>query len=303
MYKPHGIFTAMVSCFAEDGAPDLAAMRASVRHQLASGVHGLCPLGGTGEPLSQTLDERKRLIDAVAEENAGRAQLLVGCCTASQDDIVATGRHAKAAGADAIMVIAPYFTQPKPRHILHHFSDIAEKTDMPLVVFNGPGRAGLKLETAFLLELVETIPTLVGIKEACGDIVLASELVRQAPPRFAILQGYDEMILPTLAVGGVGAVVSLGCLVPELLVGLWDAWHAGDRVHALALQQALLPIGSAVYREPNPSPLKRALAMVGRPAGPTRPPLYPPSPETEVLLRAMLADLPAADAEAQRAYG
>ena len=284
-----GIITALVTCFNSDGGLDIEAMRRSVKFQLAQGAHGVCPLGGTGEPLSLTTDERSRVIDAVMQEAGGRLAVVVGCLSASQTEIVASARHAKSAGADAIMVIPPYSVMPKPRHIRQHFMDIAEQADMmPMVLFNTPGRAGVRLDADFIIELASDVPNLVGIKEATGDVVLATELVRRAPAHFAVLQGFDELILPTLAVGGRGAMVSLGCLAPRLLVELHDAAIAGNIARARELQASILPLCQVIYSEPNPVPLKAALAMVGRGAGATRPPLYAPAPETLDRLRSMI---------------
>ena len=288
MFQPKGIVTSLVTCFTADDGLDLDAMRASVRYQIGEGVHGVCPLGGTGEPLSQTLDEHKAVIDAVVGEAAGRIQVIVGCLRASPAEIVEVGRYAKAAGADAIMVIAPYFYGASLGHIKQHFVDIANKVDMPMVLFNGPTRAGIRLPVDFVLELIEAAPQFVAIKEATGDISLVTELVRRAPPHFAVLQGYDELIYPTLALGGRGALVSLGCLVPRTLVALYDAFGAGDFARARDLQLAIMPLAELIYLETNPGPLKTALAMVGRSAGPCRPPILPTADETRTKLERLL---------------
>ncbi len=291
MFEAEGIFTALVTSFARDGALDLDSIRESVRFQVAAGVRGVCALGGTGEPLAQTIDEQKQVIECVVAEADGGIGVIVGCLNASQPDIIEIGKHAKAAGADAIMVLPPYFVMATPHHVKRHLIDVAAAVDLPMILFNTPRRAGVDLEVAFILELLDAIPHLVAIKEASGDMHAVTQLAHLAPGRFSVLQGFDELILPTLAVGGRGAIISGACLAPRLFVELCNAFRAGDVAHARALQHAIMPLCRAIYAEPNPAPLKQALAMVGRSAGPTRPPLYDIQDETTAALRTALGEL------------
>ena len=298
-----GIITAMVTCFRKDGAVDVHSMKASVRHQIANGAGGLCPLGGTGEPLSLTVEEHKQVIDAVVEEAAGRVPVVVGTLLARQDDILECGRHARTAGADAIMVIPPYFINTKPAHTRAHFETIAERVDLPMVLFHGPGRSGVRLDADSILQLLSAVPRFVAIKETSGDLVISAELLRSAPPAFRVLQGLDEYVLPTLALGGHGAVLSLGCLIPALLRNLERAFAAGKVEEAQRIQLSLLPLCEVIYGEPNPGPLKVALTMAGRPAGPTRQPIYPVSVETMAGLERLLPDILRAEEAAGRTSG
>jgi len=291
MKSLQGMITALVTCFRTDGSLDLDALRASVRHQIDSGADGLCPLGGTGEPLSLTVDEHKKVIDAVVDEAAGRVPVVVGTLLARQEDIIECGRHAKAAGADAIMVIPPYFVVAKPAHIRRHFEAIAESVGIPMMLFHGPTRSGVRLDADTIVDLITAIPQFRAIKETSGDLFIAEELLRRAPAGFKVLQGFDEYVLATLAVGGHGAVLSLGCLVPNVLRSLHMAFRAGRLEEARRLQLALLPICKPVYGEPNPGPLKLALMLAGRSAGPTRPPIYAPSTETAEALKRLMPEL------------
>jgi 4-hydroxy-tetrahydrodipicolinate synthase len=300
--KPiEGVITALVTPFTRDGAVDVAALRASVRHQVASGSGGLCPLGGTGEPLSLSVAEHKLVIDTVVEENAGRLPVVIGTLLGSQADIVECARHARLAGADAVMVIPPYFVVAKPPHIRQHFDAIAQRAEIALVLFHGPARSGLRLDADTILQLIEAVPSIVAIKETSGDLTIAAELLRSAPPGFRVLQGFDEYVLPTLALGGHGAVLSLGCLVPNLLRRLREAFEAHRLAEAQRIQLDLLPLCRVIYGEPNPGPLQLALEMAGRPAGPTRPPIYAPSADTQAALRTLLPPILQAEAAATRA--
>ena len=299
MKSIEGMITAMVTNFTDDGALDEPGLRAAVRQQIDGGAEGLCPLGGTGEPLSLTVDEHKRVIDAVVDEAAGRVPVVIGTLLGRQADIIECGRHARRAGADAIMVIPPYFVVAKPPHIRQHFEAIAEAVDLPMVLFHGPTRSGVRLDADTILMLLDAVPRFVAIKETSGDLVIAGELLRRARSGFRVLQGFDEFVLPTFALGGHGAVLSLGCLIPNLLRRLAVAWRAGDMATAQRIQLDLLPLCRVIYGEPNPGPLKLALKMAGRSAGPTRAPIYAPSAQTSALLYELLPPLLAAERDAR----
>lgn len=286
-----GVISALVTPFDEKGAVDCAALAANVRHQMAAGIASFGPLGGTGEPISMTAEERFQVVDAVLAETAGKAKAVVGCLLPSQPEIIELGVYAHRAGADAIMVIPPYFVGAQPRNLKRHYADIASAVGLPMVLFNGPTRCGVTLSADVVLELVQQIPQFVAIKEATGDLHAVSRIVRGAPPHFAMLQGYDELILPTLAVGGVGSFVSLACLIPFTLARLQAAFDAGDLVRARQLQMAVLPIAEAIYAESNPGPLKFAMNLLGLPGGRTRPPLYPIADATAERIRQLIPDI------------
>ncbi|MBP6020328.1 MAG: dihydrodipicolinate synthase family protein [Burkholderiaceae bacterium] len=282
------MMTALVTTFDVDGQLDKLAMRESVRFQLQQGIAGLCPLGGTGEPLSLTLTEHKQIIDLVVEEVAGRVPVVVGTLLGSQADIIECANHAKAAGADVIMVMPPCFFGMDTSHTRQHFQTIADRVGMPMMLFHSPKRSGVRLGADAILGLLKDIPLFIAIKESSSDMALVAELLREAPPEFSVLQGYEECFLPTLALGGHGAVFSLGCLVPRLLCDLYDAFQTGDITRAQRIQLEIMPLCRAIYGEPNPGPLKLALQMVGRNAGSTRAPIYAPSIGTRERLEHLL---------------
>jgi len=300
MKQIDGVITAMVTNFNDDGSLDLDSMRDSVRFQIANGAAGLCPLGGTGEPLAMSVEEHKRIIDVVVNEAAGRVPVVIGTLLGNQDDIIECGRHARDAGADAIMVIPPYFVVAKPSHIQRHFETIAEKVDMPMLLFHGPSRSGVRLDVDFILQLIATIPQFTAIKETSGDLTISAELLRSARSGFRVLQGFDEFVLPTFALGGHGAVLSLGCLVPNLFRHLHECFVAGDLKTAQRIQLDILPLCRAIYGEPNPGPLKLALTMAGRSAGPTRRPIYASSTATRKALERLVPPILKAEKAATR---
>ncbi len=292
-----GIATALVTPFDADSTFDEAAMRRSVRRQLEAGAAGLCALGGTGEPLSLTLDEHFRVVDTVIEEAGGRAPVTIGCLLGAQADIIAVARHAKAAGADYVMLAPPHFFSVRPFDIERHAAAVADACDLPIVFFHTPGRSGVRLGADELLALIHANPSIRGIKEASGDMLLAGEVMNGAPDGFAFMQGLDELILPSLAMGAAGAVVSLGELLPRSLRALFEHARQGRLEQARRIQLDLLPLCRWIYSEPNPGPLKYALELAGCPAGPCRPPIYGPRDEARKALRDLLPSLLRAEAE------
>lgn len=287
-----GIHTALVTPFDADLAFDEAAMRRHVRRQIEAGAAGLCPLGGTGEPLSLSLDEHFRVVDTVVEEAAGRVPVTAGCLLGAQTDVVAVALHAQAAGADAILLAPPHFFAVRPFDVERHFGAVADACELPIVLFHTPGRSGVRLQADELLAVIHANPSIRGVKEASGDMVLAGEVMNGAPEGFAFLQGLDELLLPSLALGAAGGLVSLAGLLPRTLRALFEhARAAGELERARRLQLALLPLCRRVYSEPNPGPLKYALELAGTPAGPCRPPIYGPREATSHALRELLPPL------------
>ena len=291
-----GLNTALVTPFDAELAFDEAAMRRSVRRQIEAGAAGLCALGGTGEPLSLTLAEYFRVVDTVVEEAAGRVPVTVGCLLGAQADILAVARHAERAGADFIMLVPPFFFSARPFDIERHFAAVAEACGLPIVLFHTPGRSGVRLSADELLALIHAVPAIRGIKEASGDMALAGEVMNGAPEGFAFMQGLDELLLASLAMGAAGGIVSLGELLPRSLGALIDHAGAGELGPARRIQLGLLPLCRRIYAEPNPGPLKYALKLAGRPAGPCRPPIYGPRDATRQALQKLLPPLLRAEA-------
>ena len=286
-----GIHTSLVTPFTSDLALDEAALRKSVRYQVAAGVGGVCALGGTGEPLSMTTDEHRRVIDAVVDEAAGRIPVTIGCVLGGEADILALAGHARAAGADRIMIVPPYFFSVRPHDVRRHLETIAEACDLPIVLFHSPGRTGVRFTADELLELFHAVPSVKGVKDASGDVLLAAEVIGGAPEGFSFLQGLDELLLPSFALGATGAIVSLGELFPTAFGSLYRWTIEGNLEEARRVQLDILPLCRVIYSEPNPGPLKFALELAGRSAGPCRRPIYGPRDDTRAALRELVPPL------------
>jgi len=290
-YRPTGIITALVTAFDDEGQLSEERLRKSVQFQIAHGIHGLCPTGGTGEPLSLSEDEYNRALEIVIDEVKGRIPVIAGVLLVDQAMTIRIIKHAARVGAAAAMLIPPYFVRTSQRQVFKHFSDIAARTNFPLLVFNTPSRSGVNLEPDFIVRLAKEVDAFVGVKEGSTSLAAVQCIIRDAPPEFCVLQASDALQVVTWAMGGKGGIVAIANLIPDIFMEMWNAFQRGDLARARELQLQILPLNAVTYAEGHPGPLKRALELVGRPAGSPRPPIYPVMEETEKKLQAVLKDL------------
>lgn len=254
-----GVYTAMVTPFQSDGSIDEAALRSLVDAQLAGGVQGLVPMGTTGESPTVTHEENIRVIEVVAEQAAGRTSIIAGTGSNSTAEAVRMTRLAKDVGATATLQVTPYYNKPTQEGLYRHFMTIAEATDLPMVVYNIPGRTARNVENETMLRLA-THPNIVAVKEASGSMAQVMEIVSARPDGFSVLSGDDNLTLPLMSLGGEGVVSVASNIAPRLMVRLVEAARRGDFVEARALHYRLLPLFRAVFLQTNPIPIKYALA-------------------------------------------
>jgi 4-hydroxy-tetrahydrodipicolinate synthase len=310
-----GAFTALVTPFDADGALDEGAFRDLVRWQILSGIDGLVPCGTTGEAPTLTADERDRLIAAtveIAAERPSRGRITILAGTGSYDTAatIAATRRAAELGADAALVVAPYYNRPDQRMLEAHYRAIADDGALPIVVYNVPSRTGTNVEAATLLRLAEH-PRIAGVKEASGNLDQIATILRERPQGFRVLAGDDAWALSVLAMGGDGVISVASNEIPGELASLCAAAFVGDFETARRLHERWLPLFGANFQGgPNPVPVKAALAMMGRIREGLRQPLLPldeaPRRRLAALLEANgLLDVPSADASgaAARASG
>jgi 4-hydroxy-tetrahydrodipicolinate synthase len=275
-----GVYTALVTPFTASGAIDEPALRALVKRQIAAGVRGIVPCGTTGE--SATLDpaEHARVVGIVADEArsaARRIQVVAGAGSNDTRKAIALARVSAEAGADALLVVTPYYNKPTQAGLLAHYRAIADAVDLPIVLYNVPGRTGVNLLPETTLELAKDA-RFAAVKEASGDLDQASAILRRRPERFSVLSGEDSLTLSMMALGADGVVAVVSNEAPELLVRLVDLARAGRRDEAAACHARLYPLMRANFRESNPIPVKWALARMGLIGGSLRLPLVPLSP-------------------------
>ena len=278
----HGTCTALVTPF-RDGAVDEPALRALVGRQLAAGVDWLVPLGTTGETPTLTADERQRVLERVLEWSAGRSGVLVGTGTNATASTIERTRRAAEAGADAALVVTPYYNRPPAEGLYRHFAAVADAVDLPLVLYDVPARTGRALPLEVVVRLRTQYPHVVALKHATGAVAGVTEL-RQACD-IVVLSGDDALTWPLLALGAQGVVSVVSNLWPELMKSLVDLGRAGRVDEARAVHERVQALADALGRfGPNPVPIKTALALAGLMAEEFRLPLCPLSAANRVQL-------------------
>lgn len=282
-----GCGTALVTPFAPGGAVDEAALRALVRWQLAEGVHFLVPCGSTGEAATLTPAEHRRVVEIVVEEVAGRVPVVAGAGSNDTQRAIAMSREMQAAGATHLLHVSPAYSKPPQRGIEAHFRAVADAVDLPVVLYNVPGRTASNVEAATTLRLAE-VPNIVAVKEASGNLAQADAILRGRPDGFAVLSGEDQLTLGMMAAGADGVISVVSNAAPRLVAELCDRAAAGDLAGARERHARLVPWMTAAFVESNPIPAKAALAMMHRVQDVLRLPLVPLADAHRATVRAAL---------------
>ena len=291
MTQLHGVITSMLTPFTPGVQLDEETLASEIAYQMDAGVHGICVLGGTGESLSLTWEERDRVVKTAVQVVNGRIPLVVGCFVPLEDELVTFANRIQDLGATAMMLTPPPFYKSTSAQFQRMLESIASETSLPLVVYNAPKRAGINLSATEICQLVSGIPSIIGVKDASGSITDLVKAGRFMDPRAALLQGMDDIFLPTLAAGASGGILALASPLPELMVNVFNNWKSGDVDSALKNQLDLIPVMNAVNSEPMPILVKEAMKVVGRPMGDTRRPLYEASAENKQNLWSAMEDL------------
>ncbi|MGI5837443.1 MAG: 4-hydroxy-tetrahydrodipicolinate synthase [Chloroflexota bacterium] len=285
-----GVISSMVTPFDQSDRLDETRLRRLIDRQLAAGVHGFLIAGNCGEFTNLTDQERIKAVEVSVKHIAGRAPVMAGDFHPNTAQAVALARAYKEVGAAAALLTPPYFMRPSQDGVVGYFADVAAQSDLPVIVYNNPGRTGLDLTPAIMRHLYD-LPGVVGLKDCTRDLATMAEKVEDAPKDFCILYGDDDMFFESLMMGAVGGVLAAANLVPETLVEIYRETVSGDTRRASDLQNRLLPMIRSWYTANHPAPIKEAMAVIGRPAGAARKPLMPPSPEQSAEIRRTLAAL------------
>ncbi|MDR1856697.1 MAG: 4-hydroxy-tetrahydrodipicolinate synthase [Desulfovibrio sp.] len=282
-----GALTALVTPF-RNGAVDEAAYRDLIERQIADGIHGLVPCGTTGESATLSHEEHEQVIKICIDQAKGRVKILAGAGSNNTIEAIRLTKFAKKAGADGALLITPYYNKPTQEGLYQHFKAIAEAVDLPLVPYNVPGRTGCNLLPATLARLAKDFPSIVGVKEATGDLTQGSLIIESCPPNFTVLSGDDFTALPLMAIGGKGVISVTSNVLPGKMAAMVNAANAGDMAGAAAIHHELFPLHQILFAESNPIPVKTALALMGRMTEEMRLPLYALSaPNRERLIEVM----------------
>jgi 4-hydroxy-tetrahydrodipicolinate synthase len=271
----NGVLPALVTPFRE-GVVDEAAFIALVERQIAGGVHGLVPVGTTGETSTLSHDEHRRVVELCVKTAAGRVPVIAGAGSNATAEAVELARHAKTVGADGALVVTPYYNRPSQEGLYAHYAAINEAVQIPVLVYNVPARTSVDISNATLARLAK-LPNIVGIKDATGDMVRASEQRLLCGPDWVMLSGDDPTALGYIAHGGHGCISVTANVAPDLCAAFYNAALGGDGKTALYWQDRLVRLHKALFSDASPGPAKFALAHLGLCREDVRLPIAPPS--------------------------
>src|SRR5688572_9103662 len=269
-----GCGTALVTPFTKEGVLDEGALRKLVDWQIAEGIHFLVPCGSTGEAVTMNPAEHRRVVEITVEQAKGRVPVIAGAGSNDTAKAVALSKEMKAAGATHLLHVSPMYNKPPQRGIIAHFERVADATDLPVIVYNVPGRTGSNIEAKTTLALAK-VRNIVAVKEASGNLGQITEILRDRPDHFSVLSGDDEMTLAVMSAGGDGIISVVSNATPKAMAKLTTAAAKGDNETARRLHFELLAWMRAAFIESNPIPVKAALAMLGKIENALRLPLVP----------------------------
>ena len=283
-----GSLVAIVTPFRK-GKVDERALAELIEWQIAKGTSGIVPCGTTGESATLSHDEHNRVIELTVEVVRRRVPVIAGTGSNSTDEAITLTRHAKQAGVDGALLITPYYNKPTQEGLYLHYKAIAEAVDLPLVLYNIPGRTGVNMLPATIARL-SAIRTIIGVKEGSGSVQQASDIVQMCGDRLTVLAGDDSLTLPMMAVGGKGVITVTANIMPAEMAGLVQAFAEGRVEEARRLHFKLSPLFAALFYETNPIPVKEALGLMGRIDPELRLPLCPMGQDTREKLIGVLKE-------------
>jgi 4-hydroxy-tetrahydrodipicolinate synthase len=286
-----GTATAIITPFKKDTSIDEAALRRFVDFQIAGGVEALVPLGTTGEYSTLSFKEQQRVIEIVIEQANERVKIFAGAGSNNTVEVIEKTRIVKQSGADAALIVGPFYNKPTQNGYFQHFKAIADAVDIPIIVYNVPGRTSGNIEPATILRMAEEIPNVVMVKEASGNLAQVMEIARNKPKNFSLLSGDDALAYPIIALGGDGCISVVSNEMPKEYSDLIRLCLQGEWTKALQLQYRLLPLMNINFVESSPIPVKSALAMMGMIEEALRLPMVPITEPNRAKVKKILEDL------------
>lgn len=268
------LITAMVTPFDERGEIDFDATKNLLEHLIKTGTDAVVVAGTTGESPTLSTEEKLELFSFVIKEANGRIPVIAGTGTNNTKASIELTKEAEKLGADGIMLVAPYYNRPNQDGLYAHFKAIAEETDLPIMIYNIPGRTACNIEVDTIVKLSE-IDNIVSVKEASGNLDAMAEIIERTKDGFVLYSGDDSLTLPVLAIGGKGIVSVASHIVGDAMKEMIEAFNRGDIEKAGAIHRKLLPTFKALFSAPSPAPLKAVLNLTGIPVGDVRLPLVP----------------------------
>jgi len=284
-----GVFVPLATPFTADGALNATALRQLIDRVIVEGASGVVPCGTTGESPTLSHEEHEQVIALTVEYTARRVPVIAGTGSNSTSEAIAMTQAADRLGVDGMLVIAPYYNRPNQQGVLAHFTAVAACTSKPIVMYNIPKRTGINMEAATIIALSK-VANITGIKEASGDVAQIMEII-QGTSEFSVLTGDDNLLFTLCALGGHGGICTSSHFLPGEWVRLVTLCRDGKLAEARALHYRLLPLAKALFCEPNPTPLKAGLNMLGMNVGDPRLPILPASESCQATMRAALQGL------------
>lgn len=284
-----GSIVAIVTPMHEDGSLDYPGLRKLIDWHIAEGTDGIVIVGTTGESPTVSVDEHCELIKVAVEQTAGRIPIIAGTGGNSTSEAIELTAYAKSVGADASLQVVPYYNRPTQEGMYRHFRKIAESVDLPVILYNVPGRTVADMSVATMLRLAQ-VGGVVGVKEATGNIGRATELIHRAPASFAVYSGDDPSAIALMLCGGKGNISVTANIAPRAMHDMCVAAMAGDAARAVAINNSVMPLHGALFLEPNPVPIKWAMAEAGLIGSGMRLPLAPLADEFHDAVRKAMRD-------------
>jgi 4-hydroxy-tetrahydrodipicolinate synthase len=285
-----GAGTALITPFTRSGDVDEAAVRRLGRRQIDAGIHFISPCGTTGENPTLSMSERLRIVEILVDEAAGKVPVLAGAGGYNTAEVVQLAREMEKAGASGLLSVTPYYNKPTQEGLYQHYRAVADATPLPIVLYNVPGRAGVNIEVPTLVRLA-SLPHVVGIKEASGNMTQMCDMCRAVPPEFLVLCGDDPLTLPLMAVGGRGVISVVSNEMPSEMARMVEAAERNDFAAARTIHQRLMPLMAVNFVEANPVPVKAAMAAMGLIEETYRLPITPPKPESKEKIVAVVKEM------------
>ncbi len=289
--KFNGIMTALVTPLHQDGSVDKQSFANLIEDQLNNNVHSLLVLGGTGEYAALNMEQRKTAIDVALSTINGRVPVVVGLLSPGLGDNVELGIYAKQAGADAVMIVTPYYVSPTKQGFIEYYEAIDKCLDMPIILYNIPYKTGIHLANDTVKEIVENVPNVVGMKVCSDNIGDVLELLQTVGDKISVLCGEDFRAVSSFIAGAPGAITASSNLIPDVWVKIYDLVQEKNYDEAVELHKKFFPLMKTLYKEGNPGPLKAALNLVGIPVGSVSVPLVDASSSVEADLKNKLTEL------------
>jgi 4-hydroxy-tetrahydrodipicolinate synthase len=288
-----GVLPAIITPFKRNSAMglDVQGLERNIGFLLSCGIHGIVPCGSTGESATLTFEEHEKVIEIAVDKVNGRIPVLAGSGSNNTAEAIRLTKAAKNIGADGVLVISPYYNKPNRSGLIKHYTKLAD-LDIPVVMYNVPGRTGQNLEPDLVAELARH-PNIVAIKEASGNIGQISRIIEETQDDdFVVISGDDNITLPIMALGGAGVISVAANVDPKRMVALYEAMKQGDYQKALVLHYALSPLLRAMFIDTNPIPVKKAVELLGMAGGPVRLPLDDLDEKKTEQLRKILGTIP-----------